>query len=335
VYSSDDRELHDTQGKRIDNSLGYTCKKTARETQAIALKCNKITFHPQVSLLSDEEMGDIYADTDFDVEEGDDFVDKETGKVTYTQETRPQILKWQPSPWTIPNRQELEAIECFLPGPSPKPKFSSTGCEFVEKLHFSTTAVAIDFLSRLSPKQRFSLRELHIQESQASINQPYRHSHGLITFCWDNLLLRITPKVDIWQTDFIPNSDPERYIPHKAWWSIFRWIHEVKRLRTNGMPEGSFSLVIHGPSADVSQNLVDMVIKVAAWQDANAEHFRRQQAKFDPYDNGVISGFLEIVKEVLQGTTLQQLSLCGSFNNSRLTFVSSFVKSLLRKTIRQ
>lgn len=58
----------------------------------------------------------------------------------------------------------------------------------------------------------------------------------------------------------------------------------------------------HGPSADASQNFVDTVVKVAAWQDANAEHFRRQQATSDLSDNGVISGFPEIVKEVLQGT---------------------------------
>ncbi|KAH3951723.1 hypothetical protein HBI25_093210 [Parastagonospora nodorum] len=427
VYDAEQRRLRDIFGKKIDNSLGYTCKKVAQEIEAMAFRCNKVTFHPRMSsykaidipsdaslfeellwrkhralqfmlrflfrhttaevlddlctkwpgvqvveglrhkiqdvgsdyfrdgtldlysfdyrvdrhmvvevlevlidllatrsdfealtaigyttsagfrfqmrtMLSDEEMEDIYEDTDFYVEEGDDFVDDETGKAIYTRETQPQILKWRPKLWHMPNRQELLSIESFLPGPCPKARISSSGCEYVGKLHFSATAVAIDFLERLSPKQRSNLRELHIQEDRTSINQPYRHSQGLIPLCQGNPQLHITQRVDIWQTDLIPNSDSEDWIHHAIWWSIFRWMQEVKNLHAKGMPDGSFSLVLHGPSADASQNLADTIIKVAAWQDANAEYFRRHQAEFHPYRNGVISGFPEIVKEVLQGT---------------------------------
>ncbi|KAH5965894.1 hypothetical protein HBI85_109040 [Parastagonospora nodorum] len=350
VYDAEQRRLRDIFGKKIDNSLGYTCKKVAQEIEAMAFRCNKVTFHPRMSsykaidipsdaslfeellwrkhralqfmlrflfrhttaevlddlcakwpgvqaveglrhkiqdvgsdyfrdgtldlysfdygvdrhmvvevlevlidllatrsdfealtaigyttsagfrfqmrtMLSDEEMEDIYEDTDFYVEEGDDFVDDETGKAIYTRETQPQILKWRPKLWHMPNRQELVSIESFLPGPCPKARISSSGCD-----------------------------------------------------------------------------DSEDWIHHAIWWSIFRWMQEVKNLHPKGMPDGSFSLVLHGPSADASQNLADTIIKVAAWQDANAEYFRRRQAEFHPYRNGVISGFPEIVKEVLQGT---------------------------------
>ncbi|KAH5942084.1 hypothetical protein HBI87_137200 [Parastagonospora nodorum] len=378
VYDAEQRRLRDIFGKKIDNSLGYTCKKVAQEIEAMAFRCNKVTFHPRMSsykaidipsdaslfeellwrkhralqfmlrflfrhttaevlddlcakwpgvqaveglrhkiqdvgsdyfrdgtldlysfdygvdrhmvvevlevlidllatrsdfealtaigyttsagfrfqmrtMLSDEEMEDIYEDTDFYVEEGDDFVDDETGKAIYTRETQPQILKWRPKLWHMPNRQELVSIESFLPGPCPKARISSSGCD-------------------------------------------------LIPLCQGNPQLHITQRVDIWQTDLIPNSDSEDWIHHAIWWSIFRWMQEVKNLHPKGMPDGSFSLVLHGPSADASQNLADTIIKVAAWQDANAEYFRRRQAEFHPYRNGVISGFPEIVKEVLQGT---------------------------------
>lgn len=65
------------------------------------------------------------------------------------------------------------------------------------------------------------------------------------------------------------------------------------------MPEGSFSLVLHGPTPAFSQDLCDVVVNSAIWYDA-CEAVGHQEGL--DYDNFVLVGdFVTSVKEIIQG----------------------------------
>jgi hypothetical protein len=62
--------------------------------------------------------------------------------------------------------------------------------------------------------------------------------------------------------------------------SIARWISEAASLRGSGMPTDSFTLTLHGTSPYANQQLANILVKVAKW-DEGYTTLKRRMPKHD------------------------------------------------------
>ncbi|KAF1849327.1 uncharacterized protein K460DRAFT_89135 [Cucurbitaria berberidis CBS 394.84] len=237
----------------------------------------------------------------------EEFQEDEFRRVTcpaeYTRETQQKILQWRPAYWWIPDRIDLDKVTQFLPVSPEVSTYDRSGREQRQKYYFSAAALAIRFLERLNPKTRTHLRRIIVQEDNPSVSMPKTHAQGFIPFCRENRKLRVERWVDIWRTELVAESRHLHRNNYTRWRlkHIAIWIHEAKLLRQMGMPTDSFSLVLHGPSPEASQQLSDGMIQAAIWHDGAVEIARREKEEFLYYQDGVAEDFVEVIRGMLKG----------------------------------
>ena len=219
---------------------------------------------------------------------------------SYSRETQTDILQWRPQLWSIPNRAELEAKSNFLP---PWPEAIARPVpehEYIPNMYFSAAAVAIRFLEGLALKSRGEVRKIVIEEDHPSVASSITHAQGLIPLCQANPKIRKERRVDVWPTEFVYRSN---FFSHHAKEIVTRidtWINEVKILYQMGMPAGCFTLVLHGPCEQASQQLSDAITRAAIWLEGTVELARREQRRFYPFQ-GITEDFADVIKEMLRG----------------------------------
>ncbi|PZC92379.1 reverse transcriptase [Pyrenophora tritici-repentis] len=102
-------------------------------------------------------------------------------------------------------------------------------------------------------------------------------SGGLVPFCVENPQLRVERR------------------------NVAEWICETKYLRAMGMLPDSFSLVLHGPSKEASQQLCDAMIRVAIWHDGAEELARREGEELQCWRDGIAEDFVDLMKSMIRG----------------------------------
>ncbi|CAE7033034.1 hypothetical protein PTTW11_05125 [Pyrenophora teres f. teres] len=237
-----------------------------------------------------DDIGSISSDSD----------DGTTRSAFYSKETRDRVVEWRPAFWCMPQQQDLAEVAKFLPTSLQDLTHDDEGHELRLKQYFSAAAAAIHFLEHLGPKQRMHVRKIVIQEDHTSVGLPQTHARGLIPFCIENPDLRIERRIDIWRTDFIPKSEHfSADIPYIVS-DVAKWISEARLLRIMGMPSTSFSLVLHGPTEEASQQLCDAMIKAAIWHEGAQEVARRTGSKWEDY-YGIAEDFFDVIKAMVRG----------------------------------
>ena len=240
-----------------------------------------------------------YPDIDFDDDSSEDSYDRDSP--WYTKETQFQIMNWKPALWWIPDEDDLDAVTKFLTMEPSDPTYDDTGREVRPKYYFSAAAAAIQWLERLTSENRMHLRKLIIQEDYTSINLPQTHARGLVLLCVENPQLQVERRVDIWKTEFIPASEHFNRDVRSIVQGVGHWICETKFLRALGMPPASFSLVLHGPTKEASQQLCDAMIKAAIWQEGVEELARRDGKEFRPWWDAIAEDFVDLTKAMIRG----------------------------------
>ncbi|RTE77548.1 hypothetical protein BHE90_007967 [Fusarium euwallaceae] len=159
-------------------------------------------------------------------------------------------------------------------------RYQSNNVCFREAFHFSAAAVAIRFLERLSPAQRFNLRHIVLHDDHVSVGQPECHAVGLIRFCRENPQLRVERYVSLWRNilhsaqflyfDEIPEvvNDLTKgrrrcSLSHPSVSLILgSWLGEALAVMDAGMPAGSFTLILDGnPAINLSSEIFQHVIQ--------------------------------------------------------------------------
>jgi hypothetical protein len=77
-------------------------------------------------------------------------------------------------------------------------------------------------------------------------------------------------------------------------------VKEAKLVERSKIPPGSYKLILHGPSPAMNQQLSDIVLNPARWQDANIEMLRQTQEAID-HQHVIRDSFSDLIKEVVQG----------------------------------
>jgi len=257
------------------------------------------------SNLSDDDDDDDAIDDDDDASDDDDDDDSSSEiensvarPPKYTKETQFRIIEWKPAFWWIPEQQDIDEVAKFLPTDREYTLRDAAGKEVKPRYSFSAAAATIRFLERLTPENRMHLRKITIQEDDRSVGLPQTHARGLVPFCIENPHLRIERRVDIWRTDFIPESEAF-YTSHMVS-VVANWICEAKYLPIMDVPSASFSLILHGPSEVASQQLCDAMIKAAIWHEGSKELARRKGQEWkDTYP--LSEDFVDLMKAMVRG----------------------------------
>jgi hypothetical protein len=216
----------------------------------------------------------------------------------YTRSIQSQVIEWKPAHWWTPSQKDLDDVAEFLPDAPELLTWDSSGREMKVKYYFSGAATAIRFFESLNPQQRMHLRKIVIQEDSPAVGLPETHAQGLVPFCIANPNLQIERRVDVWKTVFIPNSEEFDDDVFDIVTNIGRWINETKYLRNVGMPTASFSLVLHGPSEEASQQVCDAMIRAAIWRDGAEQRYRQRGENFG---SRIALDLVDIMKAMIRG----------------------------------
>lgn len=218
----------------------------------------------------------------------------------YSEGTRDAIISWRPDLWWALSGTNLDCVIPFLEVRDPVSGFDHTGREWRKRKYFFAAAKALQCIRTLTSHNRRSLRRILLHEDHPSVTMPESHGQGFITICQENTKLVVERRVDIWQTSVLGRSDLRR-APVFVLQDIMAWIHEAKDLRGKGMTVNSFKLVLHGPSAHASQQLLDIVVQSAMLQQAALEDARRQDKNHPFQWQNPAHDFPEVIKEILHG----------------------------------
>ena len=221
----------------------------------------------------------------------------------YTSKAEQQrVLQWRPDSWSIPTNDDLEAVAEFLPHDDDSDPFDMVHIRGGRRSYFSAAAVAIQFLSRLSESARSHLRQVTILEDEQSDPESSSHARGLLPFCISNTQLKIERRVDIWRTSLIRTWGvthcAESELTMKE---IGMWVSETKALFVLGMPPGSYTLVLHGPSPLASQQICDATVRVAIWDEGCTAIAKADPLQAHYFDHMLGEGFVEAIKGVIDG----------------------------------
>jgi hypothetical protein len=228
----------------------------------------------------------------------------------YAEGSQRSICSWSPQFWLIPTDTELNELDRLLPQANDDDDdddFRGPVTEF-RKDYFSATAIAIRFLQQLDPQVRMHVRSIVIEEEHASGESQASHAQGLIPFCQENPKLRVETRVDLWRTIILHSGAFNTQGPNTRGilLKISHWISEIICLRDLGMPKDQFSLVFQGGTAQLSQQMCDVVKRAAAVQDALEWHHSTQpaDARYHPLlINKISEAFPSDVRQVIQGNT--------------------------------
>ena len=221
----------------------------------------------------------------------------------YSKATQQQILRWRPSHWWVPSRTDLDPVPKYLPD-----AVGTTGYSFLEhetrtKNYFSATAVTVQFLKSMHPVSFSQLRKIIILEDHPSVALPNIHARGLIPLCRANIKLHVERRVDMWRMELLKDvlDSGRDYYTRYTVQGIATWIHEAKTLRQMGMPPDSYSLVLHGPTREATQQLSTFMVKAAIWEEGSVALSRRTDTKFLYWRDGIAEDFVDVIKEMLRG----------------------------------
>ncbi|KAF2824896.1 hypothetical protein CC86DRAFT_48363 [Ophiobolus disseminans] len=183
------------------------------------------------------------------------------------------VFTWRPPSWAVPQEEEIAALEALLcqPGESDTqlpatddgvyfyPEIDSQISALGYRWYFSATAIAIHFLQQPPQKQIQNVRHIILEEDCWSVNNPEQQSQGLIELCNEHPNLAITQRIGLMRNIF-PNGFISIFDYHAEVFSgenyleaILMWMEEAKSLFEQGMPRGSFQLII------------DVTTEEAAW----------------------------------------------------------------------
>jgi len=241
---------------------------------------------------TDEEMRRMWEDDSFENEAVDHFFDDHTGSPWYTEASRYSMLDWNAQRWEIPRRDDLEQVERLWPEDSHN-KEHVRYC--VQRLYYSATAVTLQFLEQLPLEIRIHIREIIIEEDNPAVNEPYTHIRGMARFWQENPRLKVEHRVEVWKTILL---DPQHW-DRSAILSICDWIQQARAACTQN-EGGSYSLILHGPSTSASQNLSDVMVRLAKWQIGNAEFLDRAGQEFDKWDHCVSEYYPNYVRDIVE-----------------------------------
>ncbi|KAH4603637.1 hypothetical protein HBI24_109770 [Parastagonospora nodorum] len=249
--------------------------------------------------VTDEHMKHLWEGKNFDESAGDFFIDELTGSPWYTEATRRSILDWKPERWQIPTREELRKTGKILVGWPKASIWYENVPGRVRPQYYSAIAVTVRFLQQLPLDIRVHIRQIVIEEDNPAVNESYAHIRGMERFWRENPSLKVEQRVDIWKTILIPQSSPITLFDTEV--QVRDWIIQGRALCHQKTSIGSYSLVLHGPSTNASQNLSDVMIKLAKWQLGNVEFLNRVEQKFDRGTHCVTEDYSSIIKEIVDG----------------------------------
>ncbi|CAJ2499977.1 Uu.00g028300.m01.CDS01 [Anthostomella pinea] len=174
-------------------------------------------------------------------------------------------------PWAIPTEEDLERMSClvhrdpdefnqglaeFWSNSASRSSGRSWHWHFVYGIYrFSAAAVAVHFLSSISPNTRQHIRQVKLCEDRKAVGNSECHALGLIPFCQANTLMRIERRVNLWKNAFQKPRGPSKVNSRNGVHSlsaselIIPWIAEAMALEPAGMPAESFNLVLDGDLA--------------------------------------------------------------------------------------
>ncbi|KAF2022224.1 hypothetical protein BU24DRAFT_405110 [Aaosphaeria arxii CBS 175.79] len=173
-------------------------------------------------------------------------------------------------PWSIPSNETIVQMANEI-------KLSDRCLNVTsnfKKNRFSAAAVTIEFLGALKPRIRKHIRKIIVHEDHMSHCNPACHVEGFIHFCIENPKLRIERRLSIWRNvmlgshrsedGFYPSVVPANIVPM----SLTPWLVDAARLKSRGMPDDSFSLVLDCDGApEHSASLIrDTIHRYVAWQ---------------------------------------------------------------------
>ena len=183
--------------------------------------------------------------------------------------------------------------------------------------------VNIHAVSHIPQKRLNNLRKLIICEDFKSRPRSVCHARGLIPICRANPNLRIERHINLLDS-LLPVDQPNGYRGGRSSIGGFNvmeaavpWFAEIPLLRTHGMPEGSFQLVIDGTSREALE-VWNVIKHAAAMQGAMLEQcrVRNTQPTSRLYDSiaGRIYGpralpwhlpddFSDTIRRTIEGTT--------------------------------
>ena len=116
----------------------------------------------------------------------------------------------------------------------------------------SAAAFAIRYLESISPTVRKSICKIELFEQHKAVALPECHARGLIVYSNENPNLRITRIASLWTSAMLsPYENPRHvhaweYSAGQAVNDATDWISEATALRTLGMPDQCFTLLLDG-----------------------------------------------------------------------------------------
>lgn len=173
----------------------------------------------------------------------------------------------------------------------------------------------------MSPQRRCNLRNLILSEDSKSVSRPELHACGLISFCLENLNLRIERRIDlfnnllpegfIWFDTFNPDLEVKWLKPTECFWVLIPWIEEAHELSSCGMPPHSFSLVIDGSTREISE-IWKLIKYAAATQEARLEQCRLLKEDPSPRSHrldyylcsALPTNFAKMIREIVEGSSV-------------------------------
>jgi hypothetical protein len=219
-----------------------------------------------------------------------------------------RVLDWQPDYWWIPSRSFPDEVAEFIPADdychlSNQDRYTQVNIE--PDNYFSAAAVAIQFFESLGTKRCSHLRNVVIQEDEFSKADPATHARGLIPFCVANTKLKIERRLDIWRSTIIRASDRDINLDGANCMveDIGIWLSETKIVHGLGMPTESFTLTLHGPTPEASQQFWDAIIRAAIWDEGCTINSQMPEYYYANkyFKHWLGEGLVDLVKDVIRG----------------------------------
>jgi hypothetical protein len=111
----------------------------------------------------------------------------------------------------------------------------------------------------------------------------------------------VEQRVNVWKAVLVPESENHSF--PSSLQHISYWIREARTGHDRGVPSGSFSLVLHGPTPDADQNIGETLVQAAGWQDANLEFVKRTESEKLTRNHPICEDYLDLIREIPQRKT--------------------------------
>jgi hypothetical protein len=184
----------------------------------------------------------------------------------------------RPHLWAIPDLEVSTNLGLLVqPYPREKTKWQK---QWVQELYaHSAASVAIRFLESVPQTVRIQLRHIVLLEDRVTGANSPSHAQGLLSFYRANPRLRIQRVVNVWTVGITPETifpiEPLRISAITK--SLGCWILEALRLEEQGIPEGSFQLILDGnPLLDITSEAFRLMMRGTALYNALDELFNGQ-----------------------------------------------------------